>query len=374
MAFTAWIAGALVVGPAEAQNEEVELERVRARIEALERRLAEETIERDAGAEALRQAEISVADAAERLARTRSDLADQQAHLRSLEVDIAGARTRLADEQDALQRQVRMSYLAGRQEFLKLLLSQDNPADLSRMMTYFDYLNRARGARILRVAADMEALRELTASTVAGQERLAHLERDQVIGLEALREARESRRSVLADLESRINAADAEVQRLRIEEQRLTDLLADLDDILAAFPVDSDEPFADLRGELAWPVSGNLIGDYGRSRGQGSMRWNGVVLGADSGAQVRAVYHGRVAFSDWLPGLGLLMIVDHGDGYLSLYGYNEVLLKESGDWVETGEVVAQVGDTGGRQEPALYFELRHDGKPIDPHQWMRGAP
>jgi septal ring factor EnvC (AmiA/AmiB activator) len=374
MVVTVWVAGALAVGLAEAQNEEAQLERVRVRIEALERRLAEQAIERDAGAEALRRVEMSVAEAAEKLARTRSDLADQQARLRSLEADSARARARLADEQDALQRQVRMSYLAGRQELMKLLLSQENPADLSRMMTYFDYLNRARSTRIRRVGIDMDALRELTASTLAGQERLARLERDQVIELEALREARESRSSVLAGLESRINAADAEVQELRIEEQRLTDLLADLGDILAAFPVDSDEPFAELRGKLAWPISGDLIGDYGRSRGQGAMRWNGVVLGADSGAQVRAVYHGRVAFSDWLPGLGLLMILDHGDGYLSLYGYNEVLLKESGDWVETGEVVAQVGDTGGQQEPALYFELRHESKPIDPHQWMRGPP
>jgi murein hydrolase activator len=141
---------------------------------------------------------------------------------------------------------------------------------------------------------------------------------------------------------------------------------------MAGFPVESEQPFAKLKGKLAWPVQGKLVGDYGKPRDGGPVRWNGVLLEASQGTQVRAVYHGRIAFADWLPGLGLLIIVDHGDGYLSLYGHNEALLKEPGEWVEPGESIAQVGDTGGRARPGLYFEIRHNGEPVNPHPWIAG--
>jgi septal ring factor EnvC (AmiA/AmiB activator) len=138
----------------------------------------------------------------------------------------------------------------------------------------------------------------------------------------------------------------------------------------AAFPVDTDEPFARSKGKLAWPVQGRLAGSFGQPRGAGPVKWNGVLLEAAAGTPVRAVHRGRVAFADWLTGLGLLVIVDHGGGYLSLYGHNEALLKESGDWVEPGEPIAQVGDTGGQARPGLYFELRYKGEPIDPAPWI----
>jgi septal ring factor EnvC (AmiA/AmiB activator) len=139
---------------------------------------------------------------------------------------------------------------------------------------------------------------------------------------------------------------------------------------MAGFPVDTEEPFAGLKGKLAWPVQGRLAGDYGQPRGTGPVKWNGVLLEAAAGVPVRAVYHGRVAFADWLQGLGLLVIVDHGAGYMSLYGHNEALLKESGDWVEPGEPIAQVGDTGGQTRPGLYFEIRYNGEPVNPHPWI----
>ena len=148
--------------------------------------------------------------------------------------------------------------------------------------------------------------------------------------------------------------------------------MLELGDILAAFPAGTDEPFASLKGKLPWPAQGRIDEDFGKSRGGTRPRWNGVLLAAEPGTPVRAVYHGRVAFSDWLPGLGLLLILDHGDGYLSLYGQNEVLLRESGEWVAPGEILGQVGSAGGRS--GVYFELRHDGKPIDPGDWMRGSP
>src|SRR5690606_973826 len=141
----------------------------------------------------------------------------------------------------------------------------------------------------------------------------------------------------------------------------------------AAFPVAADEPFPKLKGKLPWPVQGRLTGDYGEPRDGGPLKWNGVLVEAERGTPVRAIYHGRVVFAEWLAGLGLLLIVDHGDGFMSLYGHNDALLKEAGDWVAPGEPIAQVGDSGGQARVGLYFEIRRDGEPVNPHQWIAGS-
>ena len=128
-----------------------------------------------------------------------------------------------------------------------------------------------------------------------------------------------------------------------------------------------------MRGKLEWPTNGVLLNDFGQPRAGGSIKWNGVVIGTDQGRDVRAVYHGRVAYADWLPGMGLLLIIEHGDGYMSLYGHNETLYKSVGDWVAPGDVVASAGDTGGRSRAALYFEIRRNGRPENPHGWFRSG-
>jgi septal ring factor EnvC (AmiA/AmiB activator) len=140
---------------------------------------------------------------------------------------------------------------------------------------------------------------------------------------------------------------------------------------MAGFPVDREQPFDRLKGKLAWPVMGRLAGEFGQPREGGTVRWNGVLIEANQGTPVRAIYRGRVAFADWLPGLGLLLVLDHGGGYMSLYGHNQSLLKEPGDWVSPGETIAQVGDTGGQARPALYFEIRAKGEPVNPHDWIK---
>ena len=140
--------------------------------------------------------------------------------------------------------------------------------------------------------------------------------------------------------------------------------------LLKEFPADSEERFSELRGQLAWPVKGRLVKDFGQPKA-GSLTWNGVLLGARHGDPVRALYHGRVVFADWLAGMGLLIVIDHGQGYMSLYGHNDALLREAGDWVEPGERIALVGESGGQQESALYFEIRHSGVPENPRRWIK---
>jgi len=352
------------------RESQAKLDAVRKEINELTARMARETTRRDDGAKALRAAELEIAAATRKLAEVRGNLRTQQAARRDLGGQTDRANGRLAAERAALARQVRASYMAGRDELTKLLLSQESPATLGRMLVYFDYYNRARTSRIAAVAGDLAKLDELEAETTRVEQELAALEEAQRGQVALLERSRDERRAAVARLDDEIRGGATEVAKLRAEEQRLAELVQRLGELMAGFPVDPDEPFASLKGKLAWPVQGRLAGEYGQPRGAGPVRSRGVLLEASAGTPVRAVYHGRVAFADWLQGLGLLVIVDHGGGYMSLYAHNEALLKESGDWVEPGEAIAQVGDTGGQARPGLYFELRHNGEPVNPHPWI----
>ena len=352
------------------RESEAALTSVRKEIKALQDRIARETTRRDEGTKALRAAEVEIAAATRKLAEVRGNVRVQQSARRNLTQETERANRRLAVERAALGRQVRSSYMTGREELFKLLLSQESPAGLGRMLVYFDYYNRARSARIDTVAGELEKLSTLDQETARVETELAALETAQAREVAALERSREERRAAVAELDADIRDGTAAVAKLRAEEQRLADLVTRLSELMAGFPVATDEPFASLKGKLAWPVQGKLAGDYGQPRGTGPVKWNGVLLEASAGTPVRAVYHGRVAFADWLQGLGLLVIVDHGGGYMSLYGHNEALLKESGDWVEPGEAIAQVGDTGGQSRAALYFEIRYNGEPVSPHPWI----
>lgn len=356
------------------RQSEAELSAVRKEIKALQERIARETTRRDEGARALRASEVEIAAATRKLAEVSGNVRTQEKARRDLELQAAGANRRLAAEKDALARQVRSSYMAGREELTKLLLSQESPAALGRMLVYFDYYNRARSARIAVVAGELAKLAELDAESARVQAELTALAEMRAKEVAALEKSRDERRALVAKLDAEIRDGAAAVTKLRTEEQRLADLVKRLSEVMAGFPVDTDEPFAKSKGKLAWPVQGRLAGDYGQPRGAGPVKWNGVLLEAPAGTPVRAIHRGRVAFADWLQGLGLLVIVDHGGGFMSLYGHNEALLKESGDWVEPGEPIAQVGDTGGQARPGLYFEIRSNGEPVNPNAWMAKRP
>jgi septal ring factor EnvC (AmiA/AmiB activator) len=356
------------------QDEEQALQQIRERIARVETRLARETERRADQASQLKRSELAVAAATTELANLRARGAEQSQRQRGLSEQTRAATDQLGAERDALAQQVRLSYMTGREELFKLLLSQESPASLGRMIVYYDYLNRARSARIGAVTGQIRRLATLAEQSAQAASELQRLQAAQETEVAALETARGQRRAVLTELDRSIAAAGNEIEGLRQEEQRLADLLVELGELLAAFPVSSEEPFAALKGRLPWPAPGELTNEYGTLRSGGPIRWNGVMLQAGRGTPVRSVYHGRVAFSDWLPGLGLLIIVDHGEGYMSLYGHNEVLLKEPGDWVEPGETIAQMGDSGGQAAPSLYFEIRHRGDPENPHQWIAGSP
>lgn len=362
----------VAAGPGVAQDEaEAELEIVRERIEALERRIADETRQRDDGAAELRRLELAIVEATDAIAGLAEDIDAQAARETELLREAGIARTRLGVERDLLAEQVRLSFNTGRQEVFRLLLSQESPADLGRMLTYYDYLNEARSRRIGTATAELAELGRLTAAARGAREELDRLRETRTAELARIDTARRERAEFVERMRASIAGSGSEIERLRADETRLAELVAELATLLEGFPTESEAPFASWRGRLSWPLDGELTADFGDPREGGALRWNGVVLDAGEGTYVRAIYHGRVAFADWLPGLGLLVIVDHGEQYMSLYGHNRALLREQGDWVQPGEAIAEVGVTGGRRSPALYFEIRRGSEPENPHDWIR---
>jgi septal ring factor EnvC (AmiA/AmiB activator) len=355
------------------QIKEQELEEVRERISELKQSMDRRAAERDRITGELQAAEVLISEKRLRLQeleRQRRFSENKKAEL-DRKLEIRGQE--LATETDMLGDQVRAAYTSGNQERIKLLLNQHDPATLGRLLAYYRYFSEFRGRNIEAVNGHIEELQALRVEVAREQDRLAGLARARYAELTELSVAQEKRQELLVGLKARISEEGSEIERLAAQEQDLSRLIEELGSILADYPIRSEEPFSALKGRLTWPVAGALVHDFGQPRA-GGMKWNGVVLTAPRGREVRAVYHGRIVFADWLSGMGLLVIVDHGEGFMTLYGYNETLLKATGDWVAPGDVIATVGDSGGQAQSGLYFEIRQGTKPVNPRRWITRNP
>jgi septal ring factor EnvC (AmiA/AmiB activator) len=350
---------------------EKELRQVRERIEELQRGVRRDTDRRDALSGQLRDAEESVRGARSRLSDIRRRLAQSDQRLQRLTAERERHERALDGQRKALASQLRAAYMGGREEQLKLLLSQEDPAAFGRMLTYYSYLGRARVGRIAEIQSLVASLEQAAAEESSERERLAALESDSRRQLSSVDAARNERSRALRAMNAQIRDNSDAIAKLKREAAALEKLVADLRKAMRDLPPSGGQAFEKVRGRLAWPVAGRIVARFGQARG-GGLKWNGVMIDAARGADVRALYDGRVAYADWLPGMGLLLIIDHG-GYMSLYAHTEQLYKAAGDRVEGGEVVATVGDSGGRSAPGLYLEIRQGAKPVDPVPWFRRA-
>lgn len=312
------------------------------------------------------------------------------------------------EQQRLIGIQARAAYQGGQQEYLKLLLNQQNPEKFSRTLTYYDYLSQAR---LEQLATFNETLRQLAnvEQDIATQQNQLNEQKSALDGRrEQLADARKERQLALAKLNKDLSARDQKLKARQQEQAQLGAVLKTIEATLArqareaaearklalaaeqarrkdakagpdaAGPLVSSSGatyggnFASARGKLPWPVNGRLAAHFGSARGGDERtKWDGVLISAGAGSQVHAVHGGRVVFADWLRGAGLLVILDHGNGYLSLYGHNQSLLKDAGQIVKAGEAIATVGTSGGQNTPALYFAIRQQGRPSDPAQWCR---
>ncbi|MBT8082597.1 MAG: peptidoglycan DD-metalloendopeptidase family protein [Gammaproteobacteria bacterium] len=356
-----------------AKVKEQELAEVRERISDLKKSMDAAAAERDRVTRDLQEVEITIAAQRKRIKEIEREQSYTLTRKGRLDAELAEREARLDAESQALASQVRAAYMSGNQEKIRLLLNQRDPATLGRLMAYYRYLNDYRADNIEAVVTEIRRLDELRAQIAAEEARLTRLVDERYAELGHLNELQESRKSLLASLERRLADEGREVDRLAAQENDLSRLIAELTSILSEYPISSEQAFSQLKGRLTWPVAGTLLHDFGQPRA-GGIKWNGVVLAAPRGREVRAIYHGRIAFADWLAGMGLLVIVDHGDGYMTLYGYNETIRANPGDWVAPGDVIATVGDSGGQPQASLYFELRRGTLPEDPRGWITRRP
>ena len=317
-----------------------------------------------------------------KISRNSRNLSDTEAKIDGLEQQISGLRgelgqlqQKLNSQRQGLAGQIRAAYAIGHQQTVKMLLNQQDPGALGRVMVYFDYLNRAREQQIseyLQGITEKERMEDTLNSALA--EHQQHLEQRKK-QKNSLLSQRLKRNQLLARLERKISNQEKNLTELEDSRGRIENLLMSLGELLADIPqspLDS-RPFKQQQGKLPWPVSGPFLATYGEPRKQGGLKWNGVLISARHNTPVRSISHGRVAFADWLQGFGFITIIDHGEGYMSLYGHNETLVKQAGDWVEAGDVIATSGDSGGQPMPGVYFEIRSRGKPVNPGKWCTRA-
>jgi septal ring factor EnvC (AmiA/AmiB activator) len=354
-----------------------DLERIEQRMRALEEDLGARQRQRETIGDQLERSDRDIAD----LARAGHELKVLLAEQRQVKVDLDArltvGRASLEREREGLARLVRAAYTVGRGAGVRLLLAAEDLRLVDRAMAYYGYLNRERRRRIAAVTDQALDLERLAGEAAGESERLARLVVYQEDMRQRLIAAREQRTALLAELDLGIATAREGIVALATDAHGLRQVIEQLARQAQIAPeADLQQvPLAQRRGKLPWPLQPTaLLAQFNAPKGAEGQRWDGVVLAAEEGAEVRALYHGRVVYADWLRGFGLRAVIDHGDGYLSLYGHNQTLLKEVGEWVGAGDVIALSGSSGGQPTGQLYFAIRHRGQAQDPQAWCSATP
>ncbi len=350
-----------------------QLKALKSRIESVQRELNSNREKRNSEQRALREIETRLGKLQRELHNTQQALLRQKSQLSDLSARKRALDDKRRTQQTLIEQQILAAYQLGQEKKLKMLLNQQSPDTLSRALVYYDYFNRARTEQI---HAYRETIAELNALEPAIEAKAAELDttRADLKRQQSYLAARQKeRQTTLAALDNQISSRDQKLKAMQAEQDDLLKLLQAIEEevVNIALP-ESYRPFYTRKGKMTWPASGKTLHRFGTSRDGSSLNWNGVVIGATKGSPVKAIHHGRVVFSDWLRGAGLLIIIDHGGGYMSLYGHNESLLFDTGDWVKAGDTIATVGNSGGRTEASLYFEIRKNGRPTNPSGWCRG--
>ena len=288
-----------------------------------------------------------------------------------LEGDLKQLNKQLSRQQTVLSEQMRSAYSMGHQQNLKMLLNQQNPAQAGRAQEYFNYFNRARTQQIDSFTENIKRKGRTESKlkqTLSKQKALLQTQKKKK---RKRQKQRIQRKNLLAELSSKIKNQENTLSSLENSRGRIENLLKSLGELLADIPSNPSEnqPFVAQKGKLPWPAKGSFLSRFGTPKNQGDLKWNGVLIKADFGTPIKVISHGRVAFSDWLQGFGFITIIDHGDGYMSLYGNCESLFKQTGDWISAGDVIATAGDSGGQPQSGIYFEIRSRGKPVNPAKW-----
>ncbi len=414
-----WGMGSALAKPEDIAAQQTQAQRqredLRGRIQSVQKELDAREADRKEAADALKASETSISQTSRRIAELATDLKKAQSELEDLQRQITRQQRTLGVRRDELSDQLRRQYSSGLSPW-SALLSGDDPQELGRNLAYLDYVSKARADTVAALKKDIERLAQLEARADARQKDVTRLVSETTQQREALEAQKKERATVLARIEGQMQAQRAEATRLGQDEKRLSGLISDLDGQLKAAQqaaaeaerraqearklelarkekaqreaeqarraAESDNrrqvaeadnaslaPGKGLSKNIRWPIRGAVMARFGTDRPEGGV-WRGILVRADTGAPVQAIGGGTVVYSNWLRGFGNLLIVDHGQEYLSVYAYNQSLLKQVGDTVRAGDTVALAGSTGGQVDSALYFEIRHRGAAVDPIAYL----
>jgi septal ring factor EnvC (AmiA/AmiB activator) len=349
---------------------EQQLKQVLEDIEALQRSLARSRTDFQSENNALKAVDLEIQASGRRIRQLAADQSARESELERLREERNENLQELTRNSEQLARQTRSAYQLGQQSRLKLLLNQDDPERVNRMLAYFEYFSRAQAGQIRQLRDALAVLDRLTAEIDRALVALAESRKIAAAEMVRLSDQRQQRQIVIDSISEQIHDEEARLTGLRRDRSDLETLLERLEDALSDIPADLGQhlDLVAARGKLQRPVNGRVMHAFGQSRTAGLV-WHGWLIEAGIGTEVTAIAYGRVAFADWLRGYGLLMIIDHGDGFMSLYGHNEELLYDVGDWVQAGEPITMVGVNPGNTQ-GLYFELRRNGKALDPAAWL----
>lgn len=292
--------------------------------------------------------------------------------LSALEAQAELLNTQRLEQQDQIAKYLRAAYQNGQEEYLKLLLNQENISQSARVLRYYQYFSVARSEKIDEFDTILQEIDFISAEILETRENLqaqqTSLQRTQL----ELQAEQEQREGLMQTLDLQLASSNSELSRLEVQYAEMELLLEELARAILDLPLGSQaEEFSALRGALPWPIEGRLLNRFGTAYEGSDLRWEGITIAGSAGADIRAVHRGRVIYADWFSSSGLLLIIDHGGGYMSLYAHNQLLYKAVGDWVLAGEPIAALGNTGGRGEEGVYFEVRFNGDAQDPLSWLR---
>ena len=347
------------------KTEPLKLQKIQQKISHLQSEVKRERVQEQHLQKALREVEIDLGHLNKSFLKTKVEVSASRLKLASLRTRAKDQQSKLEEQRQLLVKQCVEAYRIGQYEYVKLFLNQENPAYLDRMLSYFGYFNQARLQLVGEIKKILAQLAETRQDIVNRTHELQVLQLQLARQKQRLLALKTQREQVLQHLKRQIKDHEAELVQFAADKRALQKMLQQLPAQVLR------QKFYRLRGHLPWPVTGQLISQFGQTIAHSHLKHNGVFIRAEAGQAVQAVSKGKVVFADWLSGFGLLLIVEHAKGYMSLYGHNQSLYKRVGEWVDSGEMLATVGNSGGYRQSGLYFELRHKGVPLDPTKWCR---
>ncbi len=359
--------------PATAEREvtPAQIENLKERIEDINEWLADAEQDRSSLEQQLAATERKISKLTRERRSLQKQATEQQQRLNALKKEEQQLTHTLDSQRESLKRQIRTAWMEGDAPAVKVLLNEIDPDKIARTMVYYEYLSRDTVSRLESFRKSLEALQKTRNKVETTRTDLAKTEADVARRQQQLVSSRKERQQTLAALKSDIHTRRNERDSLEADRKRLEKLLQEVEQAIASIPSPNEsQPFGSLRKKLPWPVQGKVLSGFGDRYADGKLRRNGLLIRTSENAEITAIHYGRVVFANWLRGFGLITIIDHGDGYMTLYGHSSSLFTSPGDWVSAGEPIAVAGQTGGTSSPALYFEIRHDGKPVNPRKWL----